>query len=84
MKRAPHETIDAYYNRFHELLDDLNDAYEPIATKSAIHHFIFTLGSDFDAVQNNFRLGNLPPEWTVQDWPSILVLCCNYYNSIHP
>jgi predicted nucleic acid-binding protein len=84
MKRAPHETIDAYYNRLHELLDDLTDAYEPIATKSAIRHFIFTFGSDFDAVQNNFRLGNLPTEWTVQDWPSILVLCRDYYNSIHP
>jgi len=25
-KRFPHETVDDYYNRFHELLDDLKDA----------------------------------------------------------
>jgi hypothetical protein len=26
MKRSPNESIDSYFNRFHELLDDLNDA----------------------------------------------------------
>ncbi len=38
MKRHQHETVDAYYN--------LEDAGEPILTKSAIRQFIFTLGSD--------------------------------------
>jgi hypothetical protein len=46
MKCHQHETVDAYYNRFHSLLDDLEDAGEPIPTKSAIRQFIFTLGSD--------------------------------------
>jgi len=31
-KRYPTESIDDYYNRFHELLDDLVDAEEPIST----------------------------------------------------
>jgi len=70
-KRLPNETIDSYYNHFHQLLDDLSYADEPISTKSAIHHFIFTLGSDFEPVQNNFRPGSLPSEWTTLDWPSI-------------
>jgi len=53
-RRFPSETIDEYYNRFHELLDELEDADEPISVKSAMRHFIFTLGSDFEAIQNNF------------------------------
>jgi hypothetical protein len=31
-KRLSHESIDQYYDRFHELLDDLHDAAEPIST----------------------------------------------------
>ena len=46
-KRLPNETIDQYYDRFHELPDDLQDAEEQISTKSAIHQFIFTLGPEF-------------------------------------
>ncbi len=34
MRRFPSETIDEYYNRFHELLDELEDADEPISVKS--------------------------------------------------
>jgi len=83
-KRFPSESVDDYYNRFHELLDDLEDADEPISTKSAIRHFIFTLGSEFEAIQNNFRLENLPVKWNTQDWPTILILCRDYYNSIKP
>jgi len=83
-KRFPSETIDDYYNQFHELLDNLEDAAEPISPKSAIRQFIFTLGSEFETLQNNFRLDNLPSKWNVQDWPSILVLCRDYYNSIKP
>jgi hypothetical protein len=81
-KRFPNESIDDYYNRFHELLDELEDADEPISTKSAIRQFIFTLGPEFDTIQNNFRLENLPVKWNTQDWPTLLVLCCNYYNSV--
>ncbi len=54
--------IDSYYNRFHDLLDDLSDADEPISTKSAMHHFIFTLGPEFETIQNNFHNGNLPSQ----------------------
>jgi hypothetical protein len=65
-------------------LDELNEADEPISTKSAMCHFIFTLGPEFEAIQNNFRIGNLPSEWKTQDWPSLLVLCRDYYHSIKP
>jgi len=83
-KRFPNESIDAYFNCFHELLDDLNDAEEPVPIKSAIRHFIFTLGPDFEAIQSNYRIGNLPSPWNTQDWPTLLVLCRDYYNSVKP
>jgi hypothetical protein len=37
-RRFPSETIDEYYNRFHELLDELEDADEPISVKSDTLH----------------------------------------------
>jgi hypothetical protein len=83
-KRFPNESMDDYYNWFQDLLEDLAEADEPISTKSAIRHFIFTLGSEFETIQNNFRLENLPSKCDTQDWPSILVLCHDYYNSIKP
>ncbi len=33
MRRLPTESVDLYYDRFHELLDDLQDADEPILLK---------------------------------------------------
>ncbi len=84
LKRHPHETVDNYYNRFHEFLDDLLEAEEPISTKSAIRHFIFTLGPEFEQIQNNYRIGNLPQDWNTQDWPTLLVLCRNYSHSVNP
>ena len=83
LKRYPQESVDNYYNHFHDLLDDLLEAEEPVSTKSAIRHFIFTLGSEFECIQNNYRIGNLPAEWNTQDWPTLLVLCCNYSNSVN-
>ncbi len=83
-KRAPNESIDSYYDRFQELLDDLADADEPIAPKAAIRQFIFTLGPEFDTIQNNFRINNLPVDWQTQDWPTLLGLCRDYYNSVKP
>jgi hypothetical protein len=80
LKRFPSETIDAYFNRFHELLDDLNDATDPISPKSAVRHFIFTLGPEFETIQNNYRIGNLPSAWQTESWPDILILCRDYYN----
>jgi len=84
MKRKPSETIDAYFNRFHELLEDLSEAEDKISVKSAMHHFIFTLGVDFEPIQNLYRIGSLPLEWQTSHWPSLLVLCRDFYNSIHP
>ena len=52
--------------------------------KSAIHHFLFTLGPGFETIQNNYRIGNLPAGWHTNDWPSLLVLCRDYYNLIKP
>jgi hypothetical protein len=83
-KRHQNESIDAYFNRFQELLEDLSDAAEPISQKSATHHFLSTLGSEFEAIQNNYRIGNLPPAWQTDDWPTLLTLCRDYYNSIKP
>jgi len=73
-KRLPSESLDSYYDRFQELLEDLADAEDPISTKAAMRQFIFTLGSDFDTIQNNFRINNLPQAWQTQDWPSLLTL----------
>jgi hypothetical protein len=56
-------SVDQYYDHFHELLDDLQRADEPISTKSAICQFIFMLGSEFEPIQNNFRVKVLPSEW---------------------
>jgi hypothetical protein len=83
-KRQSQESIDQYYDRFHELLDDLQDADEPISTRSAIRQFIFTLGPEFEPIQNNFRVKVLPSEWYQEDWPTILALCRDYYNSVKP
>jgi hypothetical protein len=72
-KCLPLETIDDYYDHFPELLDELSEAAEPISTKSAMHHFIFTLGSDFEIIQNNFCIENHSSKWYTQDWPTLLV-----------
>ena len=83
-KRKPTETADQYFHRLHELLDDLQDANEPISMKSAICQFIFTLGLEFEQIQNNYRINNLPTAWETQNWPTILVLCRDYFNSVKP
>jgi hypothetical protein len=83
-KRMAKESVDAYYNRFKELYDKIQDADGNIPTKLAVHHFIFTLGSEFEPIQNNFRLENLPIKWQTEDWPTLLVLCRNFYHSVKP
>jgi hypothetical protein len=83
-KQNPSESIDAYYDRFQELLKDLSDADEPIAPKAAIRQFIFTLGPELETIQNNFRINNLPEEWKTLNWPQLLTLCRDYYNSVKP
>jgi hypothetical protein len=83
-KRSPAESIDSYYNRFHELLDDLRDTYDPISTKSTMSHFLFTLGHEFEPIQNLYRLGNLPVAWQSTHWPTLLILCRDFYNSVNP
>jgi hypothetical protein len=74
-KHLSTESVDEYYNRFHELSDEINDTEETISTKSAMRHFIFTLGPKLNTIQNNFRIRNLPPHWHTQDWPTLLILC---------
>jgi hypothetical protein len=83
-KRSNTETVDDYYNRFCELFYEINGDMECIPVKDAIRHFIFTLGSDFETIQNNFRIENLPLKWQTEDWPTVLTLCRDYHNSVRP
>jgi len=83
-KRKPSETIDVYYNRFQELLEEINASDIPIPTTIAMRHFLFTLGKEFEPIQNNYRIDNLPSAWKTTSWPSFLVLCRDYYNSVNP
>lgn len=48
-----------------------------------MHHFIFTLGPEFEMI-NNFCIRNLQSEWNTQDWPTLLVLCQDYFHSAKP
>jgi len=36
IKRSNYETVDDYYNRFHKLLDDVNDFRETVTKTDAI------------------------------------------------
>jgi len=83
-KRQPHETIDKYYNRFRELLYEISGGPDQISMQSAMRHFLFTLGSEFETIQNNYRLDNLPSKWQTADWPTLLILCRDYFNSVKP
>jgi hypothetical protein len=58
-KVLSNETVDAYFHRFHrfhELLDEIYDAEEPISSKSAMRHFIFTLGPECETIQKNYHV----------------------------
>jgi hypothetical protein len=83
-KRLSSESVDEYYNRFQELLEEINEEVVTIPTQNAIRHCIFTLGDEFQPLQNNFRLGTISEDWKTQDWPSLLVLCRDFYNSVNP
>jgi hypothetical protein len=56
----------------------------PIPTPIAMRHFLFTLGPEFKPIQNNYHIDNLPSAWKTTSWPSFLVLCHDYYNSVNP
>jgi hypothetical protein len=84
MTRSPSESVDEYYNRFQELLEEINEEVESITTANAIRHFIFTLGDEFLPLQHSFRLGTILDKWKTQNWPSLLVLCRDFYNSVNP
>jgi hypothetical protein len=84
LKRLPYKSVDTYYNQFQTLLDNLEEAGERIHVRSAIHQFIFTLGPDFAPIQNNYRIGLLPDTWKTTDWPTLLILCRDYSNLVHP
>jgi len=83
-KRHQHETVDEYYNRFRELLDEISSGPDQISKQSAMRHFLFTLGSEFETIQHNYRLDNLPSKWQTADWPTLLILCRDYFNSVRP
>ncbi len=42
------------------------------------------LGPEFKPIQHSFHIGSLPPTWHTQDWPTLLVLCRDYYHSVCP
>jgi hypothetical protein len=66
------------------LLYDISSGPDQISTPSAIRHFIFTLGSEFEPIQNNFRIDILPEKWKNADWPTLLILCRDYFHSVKP
>jgi hypothetical protein len=69
-KRSSFESVDEYYNRFQELLEEINEETVTIPPKNAIRQFIFTLGDEFAPVQHHFHLGTLSNEWKTDDWLS--------------
>ena len=83
-KRLPTETVDECYNHFHELLYDISSGPDQISITSAMRHFIFTLGSEFEPIQNNFRIDNLPEKWKTADCLTLLILCWDYFHSVKP
>jgi hypothetical protein len=82
--RSSSESVDDYYNRFQDLLDEINEEVETIPIQNAICQFLFTLGLEFKPVQMNYCLGTLAPDWKTEDWPTLLVLCRDFYNSVNP
>jgi hypothetical protein len=83
-KCLPTETIDEYYNCFCELLYEISSGPDQISTQSALPHFLFTLGNEFESIQNNYCINNLPSKWQTNDWPTLLILCRDYFNSVKP
>jgi hypothetical protein len=59
-KRMANESVDAYYNHFKELFDKIQEADGNIPVKNAVRHFIFMFGSEFEPIQNNYHIDNLP------------------------
>jgi hypothetical protein len=55
-----------------------------MSTKSVMRHFLFTLGHDFEPIQNLYHLENLPVVWRTTHWPTLLILCQDFYNSVNP
>jgi len=53
-------------------------------TTDSKRQFIFTLGDEFQPLQNSFRLGTILEDWKTQNWPSLLVLCRDFNNSVNP
>jgi len=83
-KRMANESVNTYYNHFKELFDEIQDADGNIPVKNAVRHLIFMLGSEFEPIQYNYRIDNLPSKWQTEDWPTNLVLCHNFYHSVKP
>jgi len=83
-KRLSTETVDEYYNRFRELLYDISTGPDQISSTSAMRHFIFTLGSEFEPIQDKYLIDNLPDKWKTANWPELLILCRDYFHSVKP
>jgi len=49
-----------------------------------MHHFLFTLGHEFEPIQKLYLLENLPVAWRTTHWPTFLILCRDFYNSVNP
>ncbi|MFN9960758.1 MAG: hypothetical protein ACK55I_47355, partial [bacterium] len=65
-------------------LYDISSGPDQISPTSAMRHFIFTLGSEFEPIQNNCRIDNLPEKWKTADWSGLLILCRDYFHSVKP
>jgi hypothetical protein len=39
-------------------------------------------GQTLKLFKKKFCIGNLPSEWHTQNWPTLLVLCCDYFHCI--
>ncbi len=72
-KWLPTETVDEYYNHFRELLYEISSGPDQISTQSTMRHFLFTLGSEFKPIQNNYCIDDLLDKWKTADWPTMLI-----------
>jgi hypothetical protein len=65
-KRLPHETIDQFFNRFHDLLDDLQEAEEPIFVKTK-RQLAFEVPAGFRRSNSHQQLFGTLAHTTIQD-----------------
>ncbi len=60
--------VDAYYNRFQDLLDELSEVDQTISThEQCITFFLLLQVQKFKKIQHNFCIGKLSYDWNIQD-----------------